>query len=48
LDLTLGTDTGRTLDCRFLLNDADRGFLGGAKGVCIEPGGKRFRAIVSA
>jgi len=48
VDLALGTETGSILDCRFRLRDADRGFLGGAEGVCATPDGERYRALVSS
>ncbi len=42
----LVSDAGQELECRFLLNDADRGFFGGARGVCTAADGTRYRSIV--
>jgi len=45
--VTLGTDQGELVECDFLLNDVDRGFLGGARGVCTCPDRSRYRTFVS-
>lgn len=48
VDLAVGTETGRILECRLELSDADRGFLAGARGVCTDSDGTRFRTLVSS
>jgi hypothetical protein len=45
--VTLGTETGELVECDFLLNDLERGFLGGARGVCVDADGTRYRTFVS-
>lgn len=45
--VTLGTELGKLVECDFLLNDLDRGFLGGARGVCTDHEGARYRTFVS-
>lgn len=47
IDVTLGTEIGRVVECELLLNDTDRGLMGGARGVCVDPDGTRFRTLVS-